>query len=115
MMIKCKLIKSAKNVPGVEIMIVDKLNAKVLAPGNKPGRLTLYSTSAIKRLGEEKLFTEEYVHEKKQENKTQPEKVIKNKTPKKKELVKVTKKKNQTIKKLAYDLIDSVHFFIRIF
>lgn len=53
---KCELAKAGKNIPGVEITTVESLNAELLAPGTKPGRLTIWSESAIKRLGEEKLF-----------------------------------------------------------
>jgi large subunit ribosomal protein L4e len=54
----CKLIISGKNIPGVDTITVDKLNASALAPGIKPGRLTLFTEAAIKRLATEKLFTD---------------------------------------------------------
>lgn len=53
----CKLSKAAKNIPGVEVVIVDRLNAELLAPGTDPGRLTLYTESAVERMAKEKLFT----------------------------------------------------------
>ena len=52
----CKLLKAAKNIPGVEIKAVARLNASVLAPGTNPGRLTLYTANAIDKLSKENLF-----------------------------------------------------------
>ena len=52
----CALIKSAVNIPGVEVLIADDLNAASLAPGTAPGRLTLFTKSAIDKIGKEKLF-----------------------------------------------------------
>ncbi len=54
----CPLLKSAKNIEGVDVAIVDKLNAELLAPGSVAGRLTLYSKKAIERLEKENLFME---------------------------------------------------------
>lgn len=54
------LIKGARNVPGVDVIVVDQLNAEVLAPGTHAGRVTLYTEAAIKRLADEKLFTATY-------------------------------------------------------
>ncbi|MEM3737604.1 MAG: 50S ribosomal protein L4 [Candidatus Bathyarchaeia archaeon] len=48
--------KAASNIPGVETALVDRLNAELLAPGAHPGRLTIWSESAIKRLEEENIF-----------------------------------------------------------
>jgi len=42
----------ARNHPGVDIVVVDNLNAELLAPGTHPGRLTIYTRSAIEKLGE---------------------------------------------------------------
>ena len=53
---ECDLIKAAKNIPGVDIVEIKKLNAKLLAPGSHPGRLTLFTNSAIEKLEKEKLF-----------------------------------------------------------
>jgi large subunit ribosomal protein L4e len=52
----CKLLKSAKNLAGIDVMDVSRLNASVLAPGAVPGRLTLFTANAIDKLGKEKLF-----------------------------------------------------------
>lgn len=55
-----KIALAARNIPGIDIVCVDELNAEVLAPGTHAGRITLYTESAIKRLTEEKLFTQAY-------------------------------------------------------
>lgn len=46
------LFKGANNLPGVEIVSLEGLNTGVLAPGGLPGRLTIFSESALKKLGE---------------------------------------------------------------
>lgn len=46
------VVKAAKNLPGVDVITVDQLNMEVLAPGAHPGRLTLWSLPAIKKLSE---------------------------------------------------------------
>jgi large subunit ribosomal protein L4e len=43
---------AARNHPGVEVVVVDNLNAELLAPGTHPGRLTIYTPSALEKLGE---------------------------------------------------------------
>ena len=53
---KCKLFDAAKNLPGVDIVIVSSLNAELLAPGYAPGRITIWSERAIERLAKERLF-----------------------------------------------------------
>ena len=53
---KCKLQKAAENIPGIEVVSVKNLNAQVLAPSAKPGRLTLFTEAAIERMIKEKLF-----------------------------------------------------------
>jgi large subunit ribosomal protein L4e len=47
---------AARNLPGVEITEVQGLNAEMLAPGTHPGRLVLWTESAIERLRGENLF-----------------------------------------------------------
>ena len=54
---KCELQKAAKNIPGIDISIVDSINVELLAPGSEPGRLTIFTDKAINRLEKEKLFT----------------------------------------------------------
>tara|TARA_Y100000310_G_C20634824_1_gene790615 strand:- start:226 stop:987 length:762 start_codon:yes stop_codon:yes gene_type:complete len=52
----CPLMIAAENLPGIEVSIVDNLNAELLAPGSNPGRTTIWSKAAIERLSKEKLF-----------------------------------------------------------
>lgn len=52
----CKLSKSANNILGVEVVPVNSVNCKLLAPGAMAGRLTLWTENAIKSLEEKKLF-----------------------------------------------------------
>lgn len=51
-----KLSGALSNIPGVEVAEVRSLNAELLAPGAKAGRLTLWTNSALNTLGKEKLF-----------------------------------------------------------
>lgn len=53
---KCDLLKSASNLPGVEIVQVKNLNAQLLAPGTNPGRLTIWSKGSIELMAKEGLF-----------------------------------------------------------
>ena len=53
---KCNLEKAAKNLPGVDIVHVNALNAEVLAPGAQPGRITLYTEKSLETIGNENLF-----------------------------------------------------------
>ncbi|MGC8812751.1 MAG: 50S ribosomal protein L4, partial [Candidatus Aenigmatarchaeota archaeon] len=43
--------KAAKNLPGVEVCRVEKLSVEKLAPGASAGRLTIWTKSAIAKLG----------------------------------------------------------------
>lgn len=43
--------KAVKNIPGSHVCRVKNLSAEYLAPGTKPGRLTIFTKSAIERLG----------------------------------------------------------------
>jgi large subunit ribosomal protein L4e len=45
------IFEAARNVPGVDIAKVADLNVEMLAPGASPGRLTVWTSSAIERLG----------------------------------------------------------------
>ena len=47
---------AANNLPGVEVSMVDQLNAEKLAPGTNPGRLTVWSEKSIEKLEEEELY-----------------------------------------------------------
>jgi len=42
--------KAGKNLPGVEVVKLDKINIDMLAPGTKPGRLCIWTKSAIELL-----------------------------------------------------------------
>ena len=44
--------KALQNVPGVDVMTAGHVDIEKLAPGSKAGRLTVYTASAIKQLGE---------------------------------------------------------------
>jgi large subunit ribosomal protein L4e len=44
------IFNAASNLPGVTIAAVNDLNAELLAPGTHPGRLTLWTNSAIEQL-----------------------------------------------------------------
>ncbi len=50
------LFNAAANVPGVEAVRVENLNAELLAPGAEPGRLTVWTEKALEKLGDEELF-----------------------------------------------------------
>jgi len=51
---KCNLL-NVENIPGIDISVVDYLNAEILAPGFKP-RLVIWSEKAIERLKDNNLF-----------------------------------------------------------
>ncbi len=82
---KCPLILSAKNIPGVDVVEVHKLNAEILAPGTQPGRLTIWTEAAIERLANEKLFTNDYKASKKDEKTKEVKKEAKEEAKKTKE------------------------------
>jgi large subunit ribosomal protein L4e len=44
------ICKAARNLPGVDAVQIEHLNAEVLAPGTHPGRLTIWSKSAFEHL-----------------------------------------------------------------
>jgi large subunit ribosomal protein L4e len=50
------ILKGARNIPGVDICTVTLLNAELLAPGGHPGRLVVWTESAIKELDKKHLF-----------------------------------------------------------
>jgi len=51
-----KISKAASNILGIEVVNVKELNVELLAPGAIPGRLTLWTKSAIESLEKENLF-----------------------------------------------------------
>ncbi len=44
-------LAAARNLPGVDAVTVDQLNAELLAPGTQAGRLTVWTEAAVMRLG----------------------------------------------------------------
>ncbi len=50
------VFNAASNLPGVETVRVENLNAELLAPGARPGRLVIWSQNAMEKLEEEELF-----------------------------------------------------------
>jgi large subunit ribosomal protein L4e len=52
----CDLVKAGRNIPGVDVCVVDRLNAELLAPGAVAGRLTLFTEAALKRMADAQLF-----------------------------------------------------------
>ncbi|OYT32068.1 MAG: 50S ribosomal protein L4 [Thermofilum sp. ex4484_79] len=46
------IVKAARNLPGVDVVEIDKLSVEHLAPGGEPGRLTLWTKGAIEYLRE---------------------------------------------------------------
>lgn len=46
------VVKGACNLPGVQVEPVNGINAAILAPGGDAGRLTVYTKSAIAKIGE---------------------------------------------------------------
>lgn len=53
---KGDLFNAANNLAGIEVCLVSHLNSKVLSPGGEPGRVTLWTESAVKKLKDENLF-----------------------------------------------------------
>ncbi len=46
------IFKAAGNLPGVDVVKIEDLNAELLAPGAHPGRLVVWSESALRSLDE---------------------------------------------------------------
>ncbi|MBI4150414.1 50S ribosomal protein L4 [Candidatus Woesearchaeota archaeon] len=57
---ECPLLLRVQNIPGVDVVRVDQLNAHILAPGADIGRLTIFSEAAIERLAAERLYMNDY-------------------------------------------------------
>lgn len=53
---KCEALKAARNIPGVDAVLVKNLNVDLLAPGANPGRQAVFSLSSIKTMEDKKLF-----------------------------------------------------------
>ncbi|MFT4325897.1 MAG: 50S ribosomal protein L4 [Candidatus Woesearchaeota archaeon] len=50
------LLQSANNIPGLDVVVVDKVNASLLAPGTHAGRMTFFTTKALDEMQERRLF-----------------------------------------------------------
>lgn len=48
---KCALLKAAANIPGVDAVSAEELNAEHLAPGANAGRLVVMTKSALEKFG----------------------------------------------------------------
>jgi len=46
------IMEAARNIPGLDVVTVNNLNAEILAPGTHLGRLTIWTSSAIDKLNE---------------------------------------------------------------
>ena len=46
------ILRAGRNIPGVDVVQAEKLRVKDLAPGTHPGRLTLYTENALKKISE---------------------------------------------------------------
>lgn len=46
----CSLLKSGKNIEGINVVIADRLNTELLAPGANIGRATLFTEDAIEKI-----------------------------------------------------------------
>jgi large subunit ribosomal protein L4e len=44
--------KAARNLPGVDFVTVERLNAELLAPGTHAGRLTVWTESSLEKLAQ---------------------------------------------------------------
>ncbi len=53
---KCNLLKTAKNIAGIDVVDIKNINAELLAPGCVPGRLALFTEEAINKMEKEGLF-----------------------------------------------------------
>ena len=53
---RCSFYEAARNVPGVDVCIVNNLNAELLAPGTDAGRITLWSEAALEVMNKQNLF-----------------------------------------------------------
>jgi len=62
----CPLEKASRNLQGIETSLVENLNAELLAPGAVPGRLVIWSENAIQKMEKEKLFTNNQIKTKKE-------------------------------------------------
>ncbi|MBI1970755.1 50S ribosomal protein L4 [Candidatus Woesearchaeota archaeon] len=81
----CPLVQAARNLPGIDVIAVDSLNANLLAPGAVHGRLTLFTSAALARISKENLFSNTYKGSSSQPNQSKKELVKTEKNIKKNE------------------------------
>jgi large subunit ribosomal protein L4e len=55
---KCNLLKGARNIAGVEAILVNKLNAKSLTSGIRAGRLAIFTQAAVEKIAKQGLFAD---------------------------------------------------------
>lgn len=48
---KDNILKSSRNLPGVDIIKPEEINIEYIAPGGDPGRLTIFTKSAVQMIG----------------------------------------------------------------
>jgi large subunit ribosomal protein L4e len=51
----CPLLKASRNIAGLDVVEMNKLNIELLAPGAQAGRLTIFTKSAFEKIDELKL------------------------------------------------------------
>lgn len=52
----CELQRAARNIPGVDVRSVSRLDAEALAPGTDYGRLTLWTKAAVEKMEKDSLY-----------------------------------------------------------
>jgi large subunit ribosomal protein L4e len=105
------LSKSARNIAGTDIALIENINVELLAPGTVPGRLTLFTEGAIKKLSDGKLFSKNFqgvvkskktdTKDAKKEVKVKAEKTVKVAKPKAEKKSDDAKPKTAKVKKEA--------------
>lgn len=88
-----EMSRAINNLPGCEVVLVHNINSLLLAPGAIPGRLTLFTESAVKKIGDESLFLKSQPKIKKEIQKEEPKKKTTKTIKKAVKKTKTTKKK----------------------
>ena len=47
---ECSLLKAGKNIQGMDVIVVDRINTELLAPGANIGRATLFTEDSIEKI-----------------------------------------------------------------
>ena len=50
------IVQASSNLAGVEVSLVDQLNAEKLSMGARPGRLVVWSEKSLEKMKDEQLF-----------------------------------------------------------